>query len=54
MSMLDQYLSNGIKDNVILSKIYVFMANQNMSMHARSHLILRVNSLAIEWFLVYE
>ena len=30
MSKLDQYLSNGIKDNVNLSKYYVFMGNQNM------------------------
>ena len=30
MSKLDQYLSNGIKANVNLSEIYVFMANQNM------------------------
>ena len=54
MSKLDQYLSNGIKNNVLLSKNYVFMANQNMSMHARNHLISRVNSRVIECFLVYE
>ena len=30
MSKLDQYLSNSIKDNVKISEIYVFMANQNM------------------------
>ena len=30
MSKLDQYLSNGIKDNLKLSEMYVLMANQNM------------------------
>ena len=30
MSKLDQYLLNGIKDNLKLSEMYVLMANQNM------------------------
>ena len=37
MFKLDRYLSNGIKDIVIILKIYVFMANQNMCIHKREN-----------------